>query len=143
MTDKTTYIGLVQAMVNDPPQSAEAVKAQLGIVVTPVSKDRKLRDEGAGETPADLVLEKVSLSYMPTGAPNVLVLTIPNDVAPPVDQLIDAFPRLKLTEVPRGKSLNEETVLSRPEAWGTLSFGMAESDRDKLRSVMFKFQKPD
>ncbi len=143
MTDTTTYTGLVKSMVADPPQSAQAVAERLGIAIEPVSKDRKLRDEGAGQTQNDLVFDKVSLSYLPTGAAGTLVLTIPPDAAPMVDTVIDAFPRLKLTEVPRGKSRTEETVLSRPETWGTLSFGIAETDRNKLRSVMFRFSKPD
>ncbi len=143
MTDTTTYIGLLQALVADPPQSADAVRDRLGITLVPVSKDRKLRDEGAGTTDQGLVIEEVSLSYLPDGDPGTLAVTLPHDAAPMVGDVIDVFARLKMTEVPRGQSLQEETVLSRAETWGTFSLGIAETDRNRLRSVYFKFHTRD
>ena len=139
MTSTPTYIDLVRDLVEDPPSTAEQVAERTGVTLTPVSKDRKLRDEGQGQTDGGLLLEEVTLSYMPDGTPHVLVFSIPHGAAPMVEDVIDAFPGLKLTAVPRGRSLQEETELSRKEAWGTLVFGIAETDREKLRSVIFRF----
>lgn len=44
---------------------------------------------------------------------------------------------LKITGAPRGRSLDEETQLSTPQAWGQLTFGFAERTPDCLTSVIF------
>lgn len=43
----------------------------------------------------------------------------------------------QITGVPRGRSLDEETSLSREEPWGRLSFGFAERTPDCLTTVTF------
>ena len=42
-----------------------------------------------------------------------------------------------LSDVPRGRSLDEQTSWSREEHWGELSFGFAEAAPDCLRSISF------
>lgn len=139
MTSTPSYIDFVRDLVENPPDTPQEVAERTGITLSPVSKDRKLRDEGQGETGDGLMLDEITLSYMPDGTPHVLVFSIPHDAAPMVADVIDAFPGLKLTAVPRGRSLQEETELSRKEDWGTLVFGIAETDRERLRSVIFRF----
>ncbi|ALV06032.1 hypothetical protein [Roseateles depolymerans] len=47
------------------------------------------------------------------------------------------YPRLEVTNAPRGRSPNEETSYSRKELWGKLSFGFAQRNPDCLSSVLF------
>ncbi len=44
---------------------------------------------------------------------------------------------LSVAGVPRGRSLDEETQLARPEPWGRLSFGFAERTPTCLTSITF------
>jgi hypothetical protein len=44
---------------------------------------------------------------------------------------------LSVTNTPTGRSTNEELALSRPEAWGMISFGFAERNPDCLSSITF------
>ena len=46
-----------------------------------------------------------------------------------------------ISEVPRGRSPDEQMGFSRTEAWGRLSFGFAESNPDCVRTVTFDVAK--
>lgn len=49
-----------------------------------------------------------------------------------------------IANIPHGRSLDEETIWSRTEAWGDFAFGFAERDPDCLSSVSFRTKdKPD
>jgi hypothetical protein len=52
-------------------------------------------------------------------------------------EVLARYADLKITQSPRGGSLDEETKWSRQEPWGRLSFGFAERDFNCLRSVVF------
>lgn len=43
-----------------------------------------------------------------------------------------------LTDIPRGRSLDEQTSWSREERWGRLSFGFAERRPECLASIVFE-----
>lgn len=52
------------------------------------------------------------------------------------------FGPLAITGTPRGRSLDEETALSREESLGRLSFGFAERKPDCLRSLSLSVARP-
>eukprot|EP01113_Clastostelium_recurvatum_P007325 TRINITY_DN13407_c0_g1_i1.p1 TRINITY_DN13407_c0_g1~~TRINITY_DN13407_c0_g1_i1.p1 ORF type:complete len:171 (-),score=26.88 TRINITY_DN13407_c0_g1_i1:51-563(-) len=49
---------------------------------------------------------------------------------------------LELSEVPRGRSLDEKTSFSRAEPWGRVSFGFTERDPDRLATITLATTKP-
>jgi hypothetical protein len=67
---------------------------------------------------------------------SLLIMEVTSGCARREDVLARYGP-LELTDVPRGRSLDEKISWSREEPWGKLSFGFAEKDRDCLRSVAF------
>nr|WP_297382685.1 hypothetical protein [uncultured Roseateles sp.] len=50
--------------------------------------------------------------------------------------ILARYPRLEITNHPRGRSPNEETSYSSKELWGKVSFGFAERNPDCLSSVL-------
>ncbi len=143
MQESDKYLDLVESLLADPPQSADAVADKIGVALRPISKTAKVRDEGAGEGADGLAFEKVSLSYLPDGAPGVMVLTIAPEAAPKIDAVLLKFEGLELTAAPSGRSPAEEAEYSRKEDWGLLAFGFAERARDTLRSVIFNYVTKD
>jgi hypothetical protein len=51
--------------------------------------------------------------------------------------IIKEYPDVKITGIPHGHSLEEETTFSTVREWGQLSFGFKERDRDCISSIMF------
>ena len=48
----------------------------------------------------------------------------------------------RLTDAPRGRSLDEQAYWTKTEPWGELSFGFAEGKPDCLRSIVFQAAGP-
>ncbi|MED9398368.1 hypothetical protein [Escherichia marmotae] len=48
------------------------------------------------------------------------------------------YPQLKITQAPRGGSLDDETVFTSVSAWGGISFGFKEKNRDCLAAIIFE-----
>lgn len=139
MQDSDKYLDFVGSLIEEPPQSSEAVKEKVGVALRPISKDSKLRDEGSGTGADGLEFERVSLSYLPDGTPAVFVLTLAPEGAPSQDDVSEKFEGIKITAAPSGRSLDEEAEFSRKESWGTLAFGFNERNPDKLRSIIFNY----
>jgi len=55
----------------------------------------------------------------------------------PRPQVQDRYPRLTLTSVPRGRSLEESTEFSTETSSGRLTFGFKESDPQRLAWIAF------
>jgi hypothetical protein len=139
MQESDKYLVLVENLLGDPPQSAGAVKEQIGVALRPFSKTAKLRDEGEGTGTDGLAFDSVMLTYLPSGKPGVLMLTLPPDHAPLRKDVTERFTGLTITATPRGRSLDEQTEFTRSESWGLLGFGFAERDPTKLRSIVFNY----
>jgi hypothetical protein len=53
------------------------------------------------------------------------------------ERIKKTYPDLSLTDVPRGRSMEEEAYFSSSQLWGRLSFGFKEKRRDCLSSIVF------
>lgn len=67
----------------------------------------------------------------------LLVVNVKGD-CPPRAALEARYGPWRLTEVPRGRSPDEQAYWTHAEPWGELSFGFAEKAPDCLRTVVFR-----
>lgn len=68
--------------------------------------------------------------------PGFLVLRL-SGTCVPRDVVLSKYPGMRLVEVPRGRSVNEEEGFAMDTPWGELSFGFAVHTPECLRSVVF------
>ncbi|MCY1552868.1 hypothetical protein D9M68_892960 [compost metagenome] len=67
----------------------------------------------------------------------LLVLTL-NEPCIRHTQVREHYPDLIVAETPRGRSPEEQTVFSTPQAWGQLAFGFRVASPDWLASVILQ-----
>jgi hypothetical protein len=84
-----------------------------------------------------LTIESVDLRTKRQEAhPGFLVIEIAGVCIPKVE-IQRHYSNLALTEAPRGRSLQEQTVHSSSQSWGELSFGFKEANPACLSTVIF------
>ncbi|MDR3323275.1 MAG: hypothetical protein LBS89_03630 [Zoogloeaceae bacterium] len=133
---------LVQKLDDAYPWPVDKVNAILGAnlvetdsngVATPyVTEERLVYDEG-------LIVEEVELRvFEKTGEPTRLILDFGDDASCfTLDRVKQTYPVLVITDMPRGRSLEEETNFSTQQSWGRISFGFKERRPDCLSSITF------
>jgi hypothetical protein len=85
-----------------------------------------------------LKIEKVDFRVRIDGDPHpgFLVVRI-GDACVKKSDVLNFYDKLTISEIPRGRSLNEETHYSLNDEWGKVSFGFAEKNPDCLSSIVF------
>jgi hypothetical protein len=66
---------------------------------------------------------------------SLIIITFP-DKCIKKSEIMEFYSPLEITNVPHGRSLEEETSFSRAESWGRISFGFPEFSPDFLRTIV-------
>ena len=134
----------IEALVQQIPFSKQKVEAALSTVLTEKEDDfNKLflfYKSAPIQLTEGLVISGVDLRIKREGGhPGFLVLAVEGACITPA-QLREHYKELQITQVPRGRSLEEETTFTQTLPWGKLSFGFKERNRDCLASIVFEPQ---
>jgi hypothetical protein len=137
-----TNISLWQAielLAQQIPFSKQKVETTLSTQLTEVEDDfNKLFQfyKGGPTQLADgVTISNVDLRIKRDGGhPGFLVLSI-DGACITLEQLRKQYSELQVSQIPRGRSLEEETSFSQPLPWGKISFGFKEKNRDCLASI--------
>jgi hypothetical protein len=144
MTMANTVDDLITALVAAPPMTAEKVQAALDSPLSVAPGDGPFRiyagkfGPGSDGRAAD-VEYRMPVSAAATAGP-LLILKLTGPCLNQA-QAQNRYGPLKLTDVPRGKSLDEETSFARTYPWGTLSFGFPERNRDCAATVVYNLNR--
>ncbi len=144
MTKATDINGMIAALVAAPPNTLAQAEAALGVSLKAAPTQNVFRQyqgrkssDGDGRT-IDIEY-RLPQSVTATSGP-LLIMKIDGACLTKAE-VQSRFGPLALTEVPRGKSLDEETGFSRNYDWGTLYFGFSERSRDCVRTVSYNLNK--
>lgn len=135
-TEQTTpYLELAERLRRNPPKSPDAVVEMLGIKLKKIDNAY----EGAGTGSDGVDFAKLAFRFLPSGEPNLLVITLPDGAGPAPDVVRGSFEDLRLLAVPRGRSEEEEMLIGRDEYWGKISFGFPAKAPNNLRTIIFDY----
>ncbi|MGF6957225.1 hypothetical protein [Paraburkholderia youngii] len=142
----TTLWQTIDALVQQIPFTKAKVESVLAthLVDREISKD-SIRNAafqfyvgGPAKMADGIVVGKVDLRVRHTGGhPGFLALGKLSGECVTLAMVRAHYSNLKLTDSPRGHSLDETTAYSAFLPWGTLSFAFAERNRDCLQGVSF------
>jgi len=120
--------------------SRESIESLLQMELTETSNTPQLVIyQGSGFSLADeLSLESIELRIQPSNSGFGLLVLELSGRCVSIGEIRQHYPEVRITQVPRGRSKNERTVHSIDLAWGRLSFGFRESNRDCLANVGFR-----
>lgn len=121
------------------PFSTDKIESALNVVLAKDSENEYFSFYKAGDLALSngVVIESIDLRIRKEQPhPGFMVLRLTGTCVAKAE-VMRRYEGLKLTEYPRGRSLNEQAHFSRRESWGEISFGFAERARDCLRSVVF------
>jgi len=93
-------------------------------------------DAGRFDLAGPLHIDKVELRVSLTDAGRGLVTLRVGGACLPIEQVRARFADLVLSDVPRGRSLDEEASYATRRAWGKLSFGFKERNPRCLATVV-------
>jgi hypothetical protein len=130
---------LIDTVPTHLPFSVGALEAALGVAFSLDGEHEYFRFYKAGGLALcdGVVIESLDLRIKKEQPhPGFLVLTLAGTCVARAE-VMRRYDGLRLTEYPRGRSLDEEAHYSRHEPWGDLSFGFSERARDCLRSIVF------
>jgi hypothetical protein len=137
--------GLIDMFVATPPIDHSVVERAAGVHLLLASSgvfdDYIARDVKVGGTTIDLIdYREPSGGGGPKRGP-MLALKLGGRCVER-EALLLHYEGLAISDVPRGRSPNEQTYYARQEPWGTLSFGFAEHSPDCLRTIVFSVRAP-
>lgn len=135
-TEQTTpYLELAERLRRIPPKSPDAVAENLGVKL----KKTDFAYEGSGMGSDGVEFAKLTFRFLPSGEPNLLVITLPDGVGPSPAVVRASFEDLRLLAAPRGRSMEEEMLIGRNEYWGKISFGFPAKAPNNLRTIVFNY----
>lgn len=121
------------------PFSTDKIESALNVVLAKDSENEYFSFYKASDLALSngSVIESIDLRIKKEQPhPGFLVIKLAGACVPK-SEVMQRYEGLKLTEYPRGRSLDEEASFSRREVWGRISFGFSERARDCLRTVVF------
>jgi hypothetical protein len=143
-TSAKTVEQIVYALIAAPPASPDKAQTALGVTLTAAPGSGPFRQyKGRVEPGPDGRSIDVEYRMPQTAAASagpLLILKLDGPCLAKAE-VQNRYGPLQITDVPRGKSLDEEASFSRTYAWGTLSFGFAERNRDCLRTIVYNLNK--
>jgi hypothetical protein len=132
---------LIQKLSDVYPWTVHAVERVLG---TKLSNDRPYMDNSFFSTKRlayeeGLLVNEVEVRIIEsTGKTVRLILSLADDAACFTRKRIEqTYPDIFLTDVPRGRSMEDKAYFTTKRPWGELSFGFKEKRRDCLSSIVF------
>ncbi|MEM7320175.1 MAG: hypothetical protein AAF408_14280, partial [Pseudomonadota bacterium] len=135
-TEQTTsYLDVAERLRRNPPKSPSEVAEKIGVTLK--KSDQVFEGTGTGGDGVDFA--KLVFRFLPSGEPNVFVITLPDGTGPSPDTVRASFDDLRLIAAPRGRSEEEEMLIGRNEYWGTLSFGFPVKAPNNLRTIVFNY----
>jgi hypothetical protein len=140
----TKFERLIDRILSNPPSTPEAVQTVTGIKITPTDANDSFRTyEGksvASETSPNVTIElRTPVSTEATSGP-LLILNVSEECLGR-EALEARHGALEITQIPRGKSMDEETVFSKKMGWGVLSFGFPENNKTCVKTVTLNFNR--
>ena len=126
------------------PFSTDKIESALNVVLTLVDENDFVRFYEAADVALShgVLIEKIDVRIQKQQPdPGFVSLKIAGACVPRAE-VMSRYDGLAITDVPRGRSPDEQTSWSRREVWGELSFGFAESAPDCLRTIVFDPSQP-
>jgi hypothetical protein len=121
------------------PFSTDKIESALNVVLAKASENRFFNFYEAKDLALSqgVTIETLDLRIRKEQPhPGFLVLSFGGACVARAD-VFGRYDNLKLSDAPRGRSLDENTSWTREEPWGKLTFSFSERARDCLRSVSF------
>lgn len=131
--------GMVAEVMNERSFTRTGIEKIMGVHFKEESKtDAQISFSSSGPALDNIRIDKVNLrnSSIATRS-GILVLDISGSCVP-LSEVKAQYPQLKITQAPRGGSLDDETVFTSVSAWGEISFGFKEKNRDCLAAIIFE-----
>ncbi len=143
-TPAKSFDDLIMAMVAAPPMNPVQVETALGTALSIAPGDGPFRiyagKAGPGSDGRSATVEyRMPVSAAATAGP-MLILKLDGPCLNKA-QVQNRYGPLKLLDVPRGTSLDEESSFARIYPWGRLSFGFPERDRDCAKTVVYSLNR--
>jgi len=134
----TTLWQLIEAVGGYPSLDPTALAAVLPVTFTPTTRNAHFAmHEATGVLLADgAEITHVELRTSLQSAERGLVVLNVSGACIDKDLMRQHYPDVALSNVPRGRSMNEQTGFATQQPWGKLSFGFKESNRDCLARVV-------
>ncbi|MCL2626149.1 MAG: hypothetical protein FWD46_04960 [Cystobacterineae bacterium] len=136
---------VIEALAEQIPFSKQKVESVLGTQLTETEEGGNDLFQFFESPPLPLadgvVISNIDLRLKRGGGhPGFLVLEV-GGVCLRLEQIRKKYTQLSIRELPRGRSLEEETSFSQMLPWGQLSFGFKERNRECLASIAFEPKK--
>ncbi len=143
---KMTLWQAIDALVNQIPFSKPKVESTLGAQLSEVRRNPYtvfLQNERTVVLAGGERINKIDLRLgTEEGDPGFLALDIDGDCIG-IEAVRSHYGEVKITDVPRGRSLDEATTHSTVLPWGKLSFGFKERNPDCLAYVVLNPKKAE
>ena len=146
-TSDSAIYPLIDALIASPPVDHHVVEHLTGAELALVSEgvfdyyeahDFKLKDA----TTIKLIDYRESFVARGAKAGSLLALTL-DGACIALDEVLQRYLVLTISEIPSPHSRYGETYYSRDESWGTLSFGFPENSPGCLKAVVFSLRLPN
>ncbi len=139
-TAAMAFDDLITALITAPPVTPVQVETALATALSIAPGDGPFRiyagKAGPGSDGRSATVEyRMPVSAAATAGP-MLILKLDGPCLNKA-QVQNRYGPLTILDVPRGASLDEEASFARTYAWGRLSFGFPERNRDCAKTVVF------